>query len=74
MCFWELCEHKSPNFIDNKAIDKIVVSNKICPDKKDFKYFFDYKDVKKVGPFPYSFQKWMHLEEILIKLNVCIFS
>ena len=57
MCFCEPCEHKSPNFIDNKAIDKIVVSNKICPDKKDFKYFFDYKDAKKVGPFPYSFQK-----------------
>ena len=41
----------SPNFIDNKAIDKVVVSNKVCPGKKDFKYFVDYKDAKKVRPF-----------------------
>ena len=35
---------KSPFLIDNKDINKIVVSNKISFGKKSFKYFIGYKN------------------------------
>ena len=40
-------QYKRPISIKNLDIDKIVVSNKVFFSKKDFKYFTDYKDVKK---------------------------
>ena len=44
-------QHKKPILIDNIDVNKIAVFNKISFSKDDFKYFIDYKDAKKVGPF-----------------------
>ena len=41
--------------------------------KGNFKYFIGYKDAKKLDLYSYYFQKSVHIEEILIKLNVCFF-
>ena len=65
-------QHKSPISIDNIGIEKIVVSNKVSFGKKNFKYFIGYKDAKKLGLYACSSQNWVHVEEILIKLNVCL--
>ena len=65
--------HKSPILIDNIDINKIVVSNKVSFGKKDFKYFFGYKDAKKVDLHAYFFQKWVHVGEIL-RTKLCLFG
>ena len=54
-------------------MNKVVASNKVCFGKKGFKYFTGYKDAKKVDIYAYSFQKWAHIEEILMNLNMCLF-
>ena len=54
----------------NADINKILVSNKVAFDKKGFKYFIGYKDGKKLKRYPQFFQKWVHIEEILMKLNI----
>ena len=43
----------------NKNIEnnKVVVSNKVSVDKKEFKYLIDYKDAKKLCDYAYFFQK-----------------
>ena len=43
-------QYKRPISIDNIDFNKIVVSNKISFDKKDFKYFIGYKDAKEIRP------------------------
>ena len=43
--------------IDNIDINKIVVCHKVSFGKKDFKYFIDYIDAKKIGLYAYYFQK-----------------
>ena len=40
-------QKKSPISINNKDINKIVVSNKLHFGKQDFKYFIGYKDSEK---------------------------
>ena len=65
-------QYKSPILIDNVDINKIVVSNKSSFGKKDFKYFIGYKDTKKLDLYTFPFQKLVHIEEILIKLNVVL--
>ena len=67
-------QNKSPISIDNININKNVVSNEVSFGKKDFKYFVGYKDAKKLDLYAYSFQNWVHIEEILIKLNVCFYD
>ena len=42
--------HNSPISVNNIDINKIVVSNKVSFGEKDFKYFFHYKDAKKIKP------------------------
>ena len=59
-------QNKSPFSIDNIDINKIVVSNKVSFGKKNFKYFIGYKDAKKLGLYPYFFQKLVHIEETLM--------
>ena len=54
---YKLHQHKSPIPIDHVVINKILVYNKISHDKKDFKYFIDYKDAKKFKPFRRDFDK-----------------
>ena len=56
--------------IDN---NKLVVSNKVHFGKKEFKYFIDYKGVKKLDLYVYLSQKWVHFGKTLIKLNICLF-
>ena len=63
-------EHKSPSWINNIYINKIVVSNEVPFGNQDFKCFIGYKNAKKLNLYAYSFQEWV---EILIKLNACLF-
>ena len=59
--------------IDNIDINKIDVSSKISSGN-DFENFIGYRDAKQLDPYVYSFQKWVHIAEILIKLNVFLFN
>ena len=43
-------EHKNAILINNINIKKKIVSNKISPCKKGFKYFIGYRDGKNVRP------------------------
>ena len=58
----------------NIGIDKIVVTNKVSFGRKGFKYFIGYKDDKKSDLYAYFSQKWVHIEETLMKLNVYLFE
>ena len=60
--------------IKNIDINKTVVSNKVFFGKKGFKYFIEYKDSKKLDLYVYFSQKWVHIEETLMKLNKCLFK
>ena len=66
-------EHKSPISIENVDINEIVVPNKVTFGKKGFRYFIVYKDAKKLVLYAYFFQKWVHIEETLMKLSICLF-
>ena len=61
-------QHKNSISIYDVDINKIVVSGKFPFAKKDFKYFISYKDVEKVRPL------WVHIQDILMKLNMCCFE
>ena len=65
------CER--PISIDNTGVNKVVLLNKISLGKNEFKYFIGYKNAKNLDLYSHFFQKGVHIEEILIKLNVCIF-
>ena len=63
-------------FLINKIdINKIVVSTKVSFGKTQFKYFIDYKDDKKIRPLCRLLPKMcaFRTEEILMKLNICLF-
>ena len=65
---------KYPININNKNINTITVSDKISVNKNCFKYFIGYKDDKNVKPLCILLiQKRVHGQEILMKLNVCLF-
>ena len=49
----------------------MVLSNKVSFSKKEFKYFNGYKDTKKMDHYVYSSHEWVHIEETLMKLNIC---
>ena len=57
------------NIID---INKIVVSNKVSFGKSGLIYFTGYKDAKKTDLYAYFFQKLVHIEETLMKLNMSL--
>ena len=60
--------------INDVNIDRIVVSNKFSFGKKGFKYFIGYEnDNEKLCPYVLCFQKRVHIKEILMKLNICLF-
>ena len=77
-----ILKSKNKNFADMKdlfqqtniGIDKIVVTNKVSFGRKGFKYFIGYKDDKKSDLYAYFSQKWVHIEETLMKLNVYLFE
>ena len=50
-------QYKRPISIDNKDVNKIVVSNKISFGKNGFKYFIGYKDAKEIIPLYIFFTK-----------------
>ena len=58
--------------INNIDINKIVISDKDSLGKKGFKYFVGYKDAKKLDLYAYFFQNLVHIEETLMKLNICL--
>ena len=66
-------EYKRPISIKNIDLNKIVVSFKASFSKKGFKYFIGYEDAKKIDLYAYFFQKCMHIEETLMKLNIYLF-
>ena len=60
--------------INNIDIDKIVVSSKISFDKKGFKYFIGYKDIKNVDLYVYCVvPKMSAYGRDLMKVNVYLF-
>ena len=70
---YEFHQYKTPISINDTDINKIVVYNKLPFGKQDFKYFIGYKDAKKLYFHEYSVQKWVYIDEILIKLNSRVF-
>ena len=74
-------ESKNKNFRKNKRpiskktidIDKIVVFNNVSLGKKGFKYFTGYKDAKQITSLCSFSQRWVHIEETLMKLIICLF-
>ena len=66
-------QYKKRISIKNIDINKIVVSNKVCFGRKGFRYFIGYKDAKKLDLYVYFFQKFVHIENTLMKLNICLF-
>ena len=66
-------QYKKRISIKNIDINKIVVSNKVCFGRKSFRYFIGYKDAKKLDLYVYFFQKFVHIENTLMKLNICLF-
>ena len=56
--------------INNIDVNKIVVSNKISCGKTTLDILLDIKMVKKLDLYEYSFQNWVHIEEMLIKLKM----
>ena len=64
---------KSPISMNDIDINKIIVSNNFPFVKQDLKYFIGYKDNKKTRLYAYSFQKRVNMEQVLMKLNECLF-
>ena len=54
-------------------IRSFLVKKGVLFGKKRFKYFIGYKDGKKINLYVYFSQKEVHIEEILIKLNIYLF-
>ena len=66
-------QHKSSMLINHIYINEIVVSIKFLFGKQDFiNISLVTKIIKKLDLYAYSFQKWVYIKEILIRLNVCI--
>ena len=42
--------------------------------KKDLNISFATKMLKNLDLYAYFFQKWVHIEETLMKLNICLFD
>ena len=51
-----------------------MVPNKLPFGKQDFKYYFGYKDSKNSDLYAHSVNKWLHVKEILMKIDVFIFQ
>ena len=57
-------QNKSPILINDRDVNRIVVSNKFLFVKQDFKYFIGYKDSDKIRPL------WLfHPQMIIYKRN-----
>ena len=66
-------QYERPISIKSIGINKIVVTNKVLLGKKSFKFFIGCKDAKKLDIYVYFSKKWVHIEETLMKLSICLF-
>ena len=66
-------QHEEPISIKNIDINRKVISSKVSFVKKGFECFIGYKDAKKLDLYLYFYQKWVHIEKTLMKLNICPF-
>ena len=66
--------HQYKRSIPIKKIDinNIVVSNKTSFGKKVLNVSLAIKMLKKLDVYAYFFQKWVHVEKTLRKLNICL--
>ena len=66
--------HQYQRSIPIKKIDinNIVVSNKTSFGKKVLNVSLAIKMLKKLDVYAYLFQKWVHVEKTLRKLNICL--
>ena len=62
-----------PISIKNIDINKIVVSSKVSFGKKDLNISLAARMLKKLGLYIYFFQKCVHMEKTLMKLNIYLF-
>ena len=64
-------QHKGPISIKNVDIDKIAVSDKVpFGKKKDLNILLVTKMLQKLNLHVFFSQKWLHIEKILMKLNM----
>ena len=66
-------QYKSSISINDIGINELVVFNKFPFDNKILNISLATKIMKKVDLYAYSFQEWVYIKDIVIKLNVCIF-
>ena len=66
-------QYERPISIKNKDVNKIVVFNKVFLAKKVLNISSVIKMVKKIDRYTCFIQKWVHIEETLMKLNICLF-
>ena len=59
--------------MENTSVNEIVAYNKVSFSKESFKYFIGQKYVKEIDLYAHFFQKWVHIGETLMKLNICLF-
>ena len=69
----EFHQYKSPILIKDIDINEIVISNKICFGKQDFKYFIGYKVAKKIKPLCiFCSRMSMYKRDFFIKMKICL--
>ena len=69
----KLHQHQRPILIKKIDINEIVACKKVYFGRKDFTYFLVIRMVKKLDLYVYCFQKRLHIDENLTKLNICLF-
>ena len=69
---YEFHQYKSPISINDIDVKEIVLSNKFTLDKKSLNISLVTKIIKKLDVYAYSFQIWVYIKNILMRLNVCI--
>ena len=70
---YEFHQYKSPILIKDIDINEIVISNKICFGKQDFKYFIGYKVAKKIKPLCiFCSRMSMYKRDFFIKMKICL--
>ena len=66
-------QDKRPISIKNTDINQTVAFNKSLLVKKDLNISLATKMLKILELFEYFLWKWVHIEETLMKLNICFF-
>ena len=65
--------HQQKSSISMNNINEIVVSNLSLSLSKIFNISLITKTIRKFDVYAYSFQKGVHIKDILIKINISIF-